>query len=1033
MKKVVKWIVRILGALIIGAVVAAVLFPLIYKDRVQDALKSALNERINAEVDFSDVDLSLFRSFPRVSIRLDSLSIRGNDVFEEHYLLRSESVDLTLAFFSLINEDVPYTIHEVNLNKPILDIIVLSDGRANYQLTENERTTTEPQNYSVALEEYTIQDGFIMYRDRLQDLMIELDHVEHTGKGDFSQDVFSLSTNTNAEAFTLRQQGIDYLDNVTLAGTVDLEVQQKEQRYSFKNTDIRINALPLKIEGNIQNGTPALGLDVHLSSKNASFKELFSLIPGVYKSGYERAEFSGTGNLSARILGEYNAYVPRFPQLDASVELGDGRIVYPGSPKVLNNVQLKGLIRATRGDWSDLSADFSTIGWTMDGQPGQATFKYDAGGSSPSVAGSLDATIQLSDWEEVVALADGQKLSGKLVSDLSFSGELNDIAAKNYSALGLDGSVLLEDFSYQDLTSPAIAMKTVRAAGTPQEIVINVQDLNYGKTQVEKVSVKVNDPLVYFTESSSINGEVEFEAERMDYADFVSEGTSDNELQANQYYPDLNVQINGIVGEFIYDQYLVKEVDIDAKITGEELKLEKIKGSLDNNPVSLNGNFTSFLAYSSGNATLKGLLNINGDKIDLNPYLVEGTESEESMSAEAVLLPEDMDVLVNLDIKEVIYTNLVLNNVVGQAHLIDQQVNFENIQSAMLGGNLELNGFYSTPPDAEQKFDVALQIQELPFQNAVKEISGFRTLAPIMKYLTGAFNTTLSLNGALEENMELNYKTLNGGGFLETIKGTIKGVPALNSVTDKLNIDIESLIELANSKSVFEINDGAVVLKPETLKLGDNVNMTVAGSHGIDQAMNYTLNFAIPRELLKNSSILGTAEKGLGFIERQAEKYGVNIDQGNTILIDAIVTGSLTSPKVDIRPRLSTNASVGNLMEQEKMRIQDSINQVIADTRQRLQDSIRAVITERENQVKDEINDRIDSTKATIKNKIDNTIDSTKTVIVDDVKDKIKDGLGGILGGGAKQDSTSTEEDPVKDATDKLKDEIKQWNPFKKQ
>ena len=62
--KIVKRILIALLVLIILLVGTAIAVPILFKDRIVQIAKEEINKNVRADVDFSDVDLSLFKGFP---------------------------------------------------------------------------------------------------------------------------------------------------------------------------------------------------------------------------------------------------------------------------------------------------------------------------------------------------------------------------------------------------------------------------------------------------------------------------------------------------------------------------------------------------------------------------------------------------------------------------------------------------------------------------------------------------------------------------------------------------------------------------------------------------------------------------------------------------------------------------------------------------------------------------------------------------------------------------------------------------------
>nr|MBX2874392.1 hypothetical protein [Saprospiraceae bacterium] len=73
--KIVKRILIALLVLVILLVGTAIAVPILFKDKIVAIAKEEINKTVRADVDFSDVDLSLFKGFPHLVFSLKDLSI----------------------------------------------------------------------------------------------------------------------------------------------------------------------------------------------------------------------------------------------------------------------------------------------------------------------------------------------------------------------------------------------------------------------------------------------------------------------------------------------------------------------------------------------------------------------------------------------------------------------------------------------------------------------------------------------------------------------------------------------------------------------------------------------------------------------------------------------------------------------------------------------------------------------------------------------------------------------------------------------
>ena len=145
-KKLFKRIFIGLGVFLVVFIGALVALPFVFKDDIIAAVKDVVNENLNAKVDFETVDISLLRSFPNVSVGVKNYEVIGIDEFDGVKLVGGESFGITVDFWSAWNfGKVPLEIKSVTLDKPEINVIVLSNGKANYDIAKptTDTTTTE--------------------------------------------------------------------------------------------------------------------------------------------------------------------------------------------------------------------------------------------------------------------------------------------------------------------------------------------------------------------------------------------------------------------------------------------------------------------------------------------------------------------------------------------------------------------------------------------------------------------------------------------------------------------------------------------------------------------------------------------------------------------------------------------------------------------------------------------------------------------------------------------------------------------------
>ena len=114
---------------------------------------------------------------------------------------------------SVIKSDRPIEINSIAINDVNMNVKVLSDGSANYKIMKEDGTNTSSgdQDFVIDLEAYELTNCNLTYEDKTGDVFVKINDLDHSGSGDFTQDIFNLNTETTIDELTARTGGVHYL------------------------------------------------------------------------------------------------------------------------------------------------------------------------------------------------------------------------------------------------------------------------------------------------------------------------------------------------------------------------------------------------------------------------------------------------------------------------------------------------------------------------------------------------------------------------------------------------------------------------------------------------------------------------------------------------------------------------------------------------------------------------------------------------------------------------------------------------------
>src|SRR5437773_347248 len=133
--KLLKKALKIAGLSLLILLLLAFTIPIVFKKQITRLVKNEINKNLTAKVDFSDVRLSLFRHFPKITIVLEDLSVVGDIEFKGDTLVSAKSVDATANIFNLI-KGKNIKIYGAYLKSPRIQAIVDKNGNMNWDIAK---------------------------------------------------------------------------------------------------------------------------------------------------------------------------------------------------------------------------------------------------------------------------------------------------------------------------------------------------------------------------------------------------------------------------------------------------------------------------------------------------------------------------------------------------------------------------------------------------------------------------------------------------------------------------------------------------------------------------------------------------------------------------------------------------------------------------------------------------------------------------------------------------------------------------------
>jgi len=1032
MKKVLLGIL-IFFALLIGALIA---IPYFFKDEIIAQVKTAANESLTAKLDFKDVDISVFRHFPKLSIGLEGLEVtNGPGPFNGVKLVQCQRLDVAVDLWSAIfGSEV--VIKSLYFNKPDIKVYALSNGQANYDITKPDdaadKSAATAESSPIKLEHYEIEDGTIFYDDRGLDMKAELQGLNHSGSGKFTADIYDLVMKTAIEKLSVNYGGMQYLLNSHADWDATLGADMKNMRFTFKENDLTVNALKLMLDGWVQmpENTEDILMDLKFGAPQNTFKSLLSIVPGAYTKDFDGVQANGVVQFAGFAKGKYNETT--YPAFKLDFKVGNADFKYPALPLGVSGINVDASINSPTQRLNDMTVAIPKFSLRIGTNPLEGHFYLKTPESDPTVDTRLNGTLNLGELSKAFPMEGVQELAGIIKANMTIKAAMSQVDKGQYDQVNMAGDFAMSGITYRAEGTPTVKIVQLTTSLTPQRLDIQNFDARLGKSDL-RASGSIDNLLAYFSTTKTMRGNLNFSSGYFDANEWMEPTPASNSpvpsdmpptaTAATPVFDRWDFTMDGRIGKLKYDTYDISDMVMKGHFTPNKMDVSDFGLKLGASDLRGNGQIRNAWNYMFDNQTVAGTINLNSTYFDLNPFMeptvpaASAAGTTTPAAEEVVPVPENMDMTINANFAKIKYTTYDLDNMQGQIVVKDRTAKLKDCTANIVGGLIGLNGEYNTQNLSKPTFNMDMALQDMSFRKAFETFNTVKSLAPVMQLIDGKFNTTLSMSGLLGKDMMPDLSTLSAAGFLETISAVFNNFKPMNSIAEKLNMDYLKRLELGNTKNWFEIKNGVVTIKPFNVQVKD-IAMQIGGSHGLSQEMSYQILTKIPRKALEKSGVGAAANSGLKLLSSEAGKLGVNIAQGEFINTRFDLTGSLFNPKVSMKVLGSDGQST-------------------------LKEEASATATAVYNQAKDSLtrvaNQKIDEAKAKAEAAGQKALDSTKTVInqkVDEATkqatEKAKEEVTKAIGAeAAKKAEEAVGKDGVK-KVDEVKDKLNKWDPFKK-
>lgn len=587
MKKKILYV--LLGTILI-LVICAVTLSIVYKKEVKNYITEAANKKLNARFSFGDASISFIKSFPRLGIEIDSIQIIGLNEFKEDTLAIIPKTTIQISITKFLFDDI-IDIKKIKIADAQIHLKVLKNGLYNWDIVKTDSLAlkdTSAGKMQVNIQHYELNNSNIVYNDQLRDVYTELIKVTHTGSGDFSKDVFTLETSTNAEKFSLSYLGKPYLSEVKATLEAPLQMNFSKMEFAFKNNDLLLNQLPIHFDASFAMPDTNIDMDIRFDAAKSPLKDFLSLVPVLYQNSFKDLTASGKFGLSGYIKGRMNDF--QMPGFGFKLSIDNGSFKYASIPAGIKDLYLNLNIDNKDGIIDHTIVDLGKLQLRLNNQFLQGSLFLKNPSSNPYLKANAIGDLNLEALLKIIPQK-SLDLTGHIKMNIALDGNIKDFkAGKGYAKGNFEISSM--KYTNKDIKKE-VRIPNGSFTITPQKLLVNSFSSTIGNSDFN-IKGGLTNYLMYFIKNDNLTGNIALQSNSIDLNELMSlTSNSDTTKKSSFDLPtNLTITANAIINEIKYKDLIIQNAKGSMEFAEQKINFNKLGFNLLDAAFALNGSFT---------------------------------------------------------------------------------------------------------------------------------------------------------------------------------------------------------------------------------------------------------------------------------------------------------------------------------------------------------------------------------------------------------------------------------------------------------
>lgn len=555
------------------------------KQQIKQYAIEQINAHLQAKVAVNNINLTLFKQFPKVSLDLHLVNITDS-LHKNQPLLEAQHIYIGFNIYDIIRKQ--YNIKLIAIDSATINLYTDAKGRSNYMIWKTTNDTTTNENVLVNLKEVVLNNVRLNYHDVLQKQTYDLSLQNVTLSGDFSSKGEHIACKGLIYARKVKTNQLQLLHHKLLTLDLELDINNQSSTYTFKKGLVDIDLLQLDLKGSVANKKEGILYNLKIGARNLNIPGLLSLLPATIKLP-EDIKTGGDLHFTGIIQGIQNKQQSPTVTLEFGVKNGT---LSKGDGPSITNLQLTGQFsNGTKPSAITSKLRINNLSFTLN--QGQVSGHLELSNlNDPLLQTNLQGDLNVAELLPFLTNIPVQHAEGKVQFDVNFNGKLGDVNAQHWLNNKASGTVILnlKNIQLKQQPNQPINQLDAELVLEHKNAIIRKLTAHKGRSDIQ-VSGVLNNIIPYILLNNELlEADISYQSNFIDLNNLLISGNGNDTTQTSfSLPPNLSIHAQLKAGELVYNLFSGKQVTANVFWKGKRITIENLTAQTMGGKLAING------------------------------------------------------------------------------------------------------------------------------------------------------------------------------------------------------------------------------------------------------------------------------------------------------------------------------------------------------------------------------------------------------------------------------------------------------------